>query len=390
MSGLHSVFAPSKSSVWANCYGALALLAAANLPDEQTNIHAASGTLTHKCAERMFGGDMPKIGEKHNIEGFDFVVDEDRIERAAHYVNAVRARGGMQFYEQKMSSLPWPGTGDVVIIQLEEQALEAHDLKDGNGIVFANCEQLICYLLLAWKEFDLMCDFQTFRGYIHQPKKQWADQVTYTRAEMEAHLERLTRAYRRGADLIGETPNRINAALTPGEHCEKGWCRMRGTCSARRREAVRDVELLPATATELNDADLGALLAKRAGIEAFFNSLFAEAFNRAKAGAKIPGWKLSTGREGNRAWTKGEKDEEKIGELLYEAIEVDAYEKSLISPTTAQKKLKKHVDTWQNLQQYIHRSPAQPTLVPEADGRLAISMDVPEFENVFETGADLL
>lgn len=401
MSGTHAKFAPSKSSVWASCYGALAFLEAANLPPEEPNIHAASGTLTHKMAECYLrvetngndGADIYEaqgyaVGTKHTVEGFEFTIDEDREARACKYVEAVLARGGVQFYEQNMTSLPWPGTGDAVIARMDEHALEAHDLKDGNGIVYAqDNDQLICYLLLAWKEFDYLDDFQIFRGFIHQPKKGWTDFCEYTRAEMEAHLVRLTKAFRRGSDLMGETPNKIKAALVPGGHCEKGWCRMRGRCDVRNAAMTTTIKTMPTTAGTLTDADLGELLSMRAGIEAWFNDIFAEALNRAKMGVPVPGYKLAQGKLGPRKWV----DEAAASDAMYEVLESGAYDRTVISPTTAEKKLKKTApELWATLQTNIARSEGQVTLVPDTDPRAPLTLDVPEFENVLLTGADLL
>lgn len=403
MGGTHSVFAPSKAAVWGTCYGAIALLLAAKLPDEATNEHAASGTLTHRISEAQLrieasGNDGAAIyewpydvGTVHTVEGFKFTVEEDRLERANKYVAAVLSRGGIQFYEQSMKSLPWPGTGDAVIARLEEHALEAHDLKDGNGIVYAkDNDQLICYLLLAWKDFDYLDDFQIFRGFIHQPKKGWTDQVEYTRDEMLAHLERLTLAYNRGAMLIGETPNKIKAALTAGPHCEKGWCRMRGNCPVRNRSMERELPGLPdlaATPPSVSDAELGETLSKRAAVEAWFNDLFAEALRRARiAGVStVPGYKLATGKQGPRKWV----DEKAASDALYEVLEAAAYDRTVISPTTAEKRLKKdHATEWAAIQSNISRSEGQVTLVPDADARAPLRLDLPEFENV--TGSDLL
>lgn len=386
--------------MWGTCYGAIALLLAAKLPDEAPNEHAASGTLTHQISElflRVLARDgiadiyelgVYEVGTVHTVEGFKFTVDEDRLERAFKYCKAVRDRGGIQFYEQNMTSLPWPGTGDAVIARLEEHALEAHDLKDGNGIVYAkNNDQLICYLLLAWKDFDYLDDFQIFRGFIHQPKKGWMDSVEYTRDEMLAHLARLKLAYDRGAMLIGETPNKIKAALTTGPHCEKGWCRMRGNCPVRNASMARDLPDLSVIPSSVTDAQLGEFLSQQAQVAAWFNDLFAEALRRAKiAGVStVPGYKLATGKQGPRKWV----DEKAASDALYEVLEAAAYDRTVISPTTAEKKLKKvSLETWAALQSNIGRSEGQITLVPDADARAPLRLDLPEFENV--TGSDLL
>lgn len=408
MAGSHAtLFQPSKATIWTNCLGALALTRAADLPEEPSKVHSASGTCTHSIAERIAnGGTPPAVGTKETHDSFEFVIDQDRIDRAQKYVDAVLARGGMQFYEVKLDLAPVIlvpeqfGTGDAIVVKMDECALEAHDLKDGNGIVIATTEQLVVYLLAAWREFAYLCDFQIFRAFIHQPKVNWFSEHTYTRAEMEAFELKYRRAASRGQDLIGQSPAKIRAALTAGEHCDKGWCRMRGNCPAYLNRGVESIPD-PVDSATVTDAELARIMALEATTTALFATVRGEALARAKlAGhSTVPGWKLTTGREGNRAWKiggDGKKanpafagNEEKIGEILYDALLAEAYERSLISPTTAQKKLKKEPATWAALQEYIGRSEGQLTLVPEADSRPQISLDVPEFE-IVDSALDLI
>lgn len=390
MAGTHSQFSPSKSSVWANCHGAIAFLEAAKLPEEAPNEHAASGTFTHSIAERMLNNpEFEPIGLTETHDGFTFKCDSAREERAITYVRAVQARGGLQFYEQKMATLPWPGTGDAVVARLEEHALEAHDLKDGNGKVIAkDNEQLICYLLLAWKEFEYLDDFQMFRGFIHQPKIGWYNYVEYTREEMLAWLTKLQTAYEKGKQALERTPNQVRAALTAGPWCEKGWCRMRGNCPARNNAVVATIPDTTVNRGQLSDDELGELLSRRFAIEAFFNDLHGEALNRSRLGNKVPGWKLATGKQGPRKWNKANL--EKIEDTLYEKLQAETYERSVISPTTAESKLKKtHPETWATLQSDIERSEGTVTLVPDADPRPAVPSNAPEFGAV-DDAADLL
>ncbi|MDE2107371.1 MAG: DUF2800 domain-containing protein, partial [Patescibacteria group bacterium] len=258
----------------------------------------------------------------------------------------------------------------------------------GNGLVEAkDNDQLVSYLLGAWRAWEWMDEFTIFRGFIHQPKIKWKDSVEYTREEMIAHAERLRRAAKRNMELLTETPAKVQAALTPGvKQCK--WCAIRGTCTARAAGLRSDMGAVVNTIAgrvTLTDAELGELLLKEDEITAAFASWRVEALSRAKAGATIPGWKLSKGREGPRRWT----NEVEVSELLYEAIQTDAYKRTIISPTEAQKKLKKNAETWNALQPFISRSEAQPTLVPETDPRPPISLDAPEF-GIVDSADDLI
>lgn len=380
---------PSKAPIWANCHGMVA--ATIDLPPEPPSEHAASGTLTHKMGEllcRDEGAGCPEwiysVGSVHTVEGFKFKIDADRIERAETYANRVLAVGGMQFYECRLS-LAWTGvpdqfgSSDAVIALIEQRQLESHDLKDGSRQVLAkDNDQLITYVISAWKEYSYLADFQTFKVAIHQPKINWYDEHTYTKAEIVEHEKRLARAGQRSVEVISLSAPKQAAALNPGPWCEKGWCRVRGSCPARTGKMVAELPDTSVLPTSLTVQQMGDILKRRSDIEGWFSSLAGAALALAMNGTTVPGWKLVQGRAGNRKW----KDEEAVGELVYEAIQAEAYTRQLISPAAAEKKLKKHGSTWAVLQEYIEKPPGAPSLVQEADGRGALQLNVPEFQDL--------
>lgn len=396
MSGTHSLFAPSKAAVWVNCFGALA--ATQHLPDEEPNEAAASGTFTHAISERVLKGVRALASFKGVVETHDtftFKADEERLDRAAFYIDYVKDRGDMRFFEVKLDLGPVigiqgeSGTGDAVILDLVNHVIEVHDLKDGHKVVDADALQLITYGLAALHEFAMYDNFTHVRLFIHQPRKERHVDVTFTRAEMDLYELRIRGAAQHSHDLLTASPETVALALTPGPHCTDGYCRIRGSCLARRSGVVATIPKAMPPAITFTDAQLGELLSQRYKIEAFFKDLHAEAFNRAKLGGTIPGWKISTGRAGNRKWNLA--DEAAISDELYEVLEADAYERTMISPTTAEKKLKKADGgpaLWATLQSKISRSDPALTLVPEADARGAIDLNVPEFADM--TAADLI
>jgi hypothetical protein len=99
------------------------------------------------------------------------------------------------------------------------------------------------------------------------------------------------------------------------------------------------------------------------------------------AGQEVPGFKVVIGKQGNRAWL-----DERAAEKALKAAKVGAsvmYEKKLISPTTAEKLLKKNNPVaWEKMQNVIIRAPGKPSVAPVTDPRpaLAITNVLEEFK----------
>lgn len=424
MSGTHALFAPSKSAIWAHCLGAFALLkregklGVEGAPKE----YSASGTYTHSIAQRIGENNATyeSLPAQETHDGFTFTLDQERYDRALAHVERVRSMvkpGGIIFWETKfdlsfvLGVADQAGSSDAVVLNPNEGELHSFDLKDGVGIVpAADNDQLVNYLLAVWDAYQFLGNFTKFYGHIDQPRRQFWDTVEYTVDEMTAHSERMRRAAGRNVELMHETanPKHIAAALSPSDKaCQ--WCPRAQYCEAREKQIVEKFPLLdaafgPGNNGSIGDERLAELLSMRKGIEDAFKGWAAEALTRVKGGATLPGWKLVTGRQGNRDWLKdfkypapapGEPPSEFVGmttdEILYQTLEHKAYKpKVIISPTDAQKALKKFPDTWTALQQAITRAAGVETLAPDVDPRQCVSVEVAEFENVETTGSDLI
>ena len=398
MSGDHAALAASKSATWVNCHGALALAKHLGIKDDDRKSEdAAAGTCTHSIAHRMLMGEpVPAAGTTEMHDGFAIKVDDDRLERAREYVDKIQAMGGAQFYEVRLDSTPVfevPDqfcTADAVVADVQAHALHVRDLKDGNGIVPAqDNEQLLIYLLVAWHEFGYIDEFQKFSAGIEQPRKKWYPVAEYTREQLLEWQDKIRRAAKHAVELLDpKTPlNVIMASLVPGEKQCK-WCPARGRCAAQAGLITSELPDTTRAGAALSFEEMGAWLKKRVEIESWFDSLYGAALAAAISGTNIPGMKLVTGREGNRAWPKDPKQLEEIGEAIYECIQGDAYTRELISPAVAQKKLCKkksppeHIEVWGKVSALVTRSAGAPALVPEADGRPQVSIEGPEFESV--------
>lgn len=80
------------------------------------------------------------------------------------------------------------------------------------------------------------------------------------------------------------------------------------------------------------------------------------------AGEKHKNWKLVKGREGNRSWVDPDEVEQAMKGMRLKVDEM--YAKEIISPTVAQKLLKKRPKLWSKLEPMIGRSPGKVTVAP--------------------------
>lgn len=107
------------------------------------------------------------------------------------------------------------------------------------------------------------------------------------------------------------------------------------------------------------------------------------------AGHPVPGFKLVTGKQGNRAWS----DEEAARALLKDQFRYkteEVFDLKLISPTKAEKLIKKASPRrWTKVEALITRTDGKPTVAPESDPRPALNINpVDDFDDAL--AADLI
>lgn len=142
-----------------------------------------------------------------------------------------------------------------------------------------------------------------------------------------------------------------------------------------------------------DNALLGETMTKIPMIEAWIKSIRAEVERRLLQGEAIPGWKLVQGKKGNRQWDDEGKAEEALKKLKLKVDEM--YHKYIISPTDAEKLLKKAQPAkWEKLQAHITQKEGAKSVAPDNDPRPAIivgqALDGFEVETAKETFDDLL
>ncbi len=216
-----------------------------------------------------------------------------------------------------------------------------------------------------------MKQIKSIRVVIIQPRLYAQSEYTRTREELLAFGEEV-----RAAIARAEAPN---APRIPGDkQCR--WCPGKATCpelaakvSAETGALFDDLTAPAAPDAAVADDQLGQKMALVALVEGWCKAVRAEAERRLLAGTPVPGFKLVQGKRGNRAWTSKEEAEQA---MLAMRIKHDAmYDYSVISPTTAEKRVKEEAigpRQWKKLQALITQSEGKPSVAPVDDKRPAL------------------
>lgn len=174
------------------------------------------------------------------------------------------------------------------------------------------------------------------------------------------------------------------AYLNPGEkQCR--FCRAKATCPALLAEVTNAVGGEPATAEDfaqfvpidttdgVGDNYLSLAMDKVGLVEDWCKAIRAEVERRLLRGDKVPGYKLVEGKQGNRQWVDADKAEAALKALKLKQDEM--FERKLISPTAAEKVLKKDPAKWDKLQGLISRNPGKPSVAPVTDKRPELAVN---------------
>lgn len=273
------------------------------------------------------------------------------------------------------------GTADAIIMRYANKEIQVHDLKYGMGIrVDADDnEQLMIYALGAYAVHGLLGEFDTVRLVIHQPRLNHVSEWTISISKLlEWAAWMKPKAQWAYGLLSDESLENIEQWLTPGEsQCR--WCSARPKCPALAKlvhsETVEHfADLDSPDALPADPEEFARKLALVPLIKNWCGAILAKAEADMLNGKHYKGFKVVTGRAGNRAWT----DDDGANTVLLTAKlneDVTHTQPQLKSPAQIEKLVKtKHKESWKQLQDYITQSEGKPTVVPESDKRPSIDV----------------
>ncbi len=391
----HARLSPSGAERWMACPGSIYLEAA--FPDEGSS-YAKEGTLAHELAAGHLkdGWKLEEyIGESWTFEdGTVLKITADMVDHVHKYTDYVKAaaEGATLLVEQRVDfshvvDVPKSfGTADAIIVGAGGK-LTVVDLKFGMGVRVdaEDNAQLQIYALGALAVAEMIDEISEVTVVAHMPRLDHVTEWTIPVAQLRAFGDTVHEAAARvmAIELVGLDEE--TDLMAGPKQCR--FCRAKSTCPELLAEMTDVVGMGRGATMEdfaefvvevpdmtIGDNYLAVAMAKVALVEDWCKSVRAEMERRLLAGRDVPGFKLVEGKLGNRAWIDAAEAEVYMKNTL-RLKQDEMYDRSVISPTTAEKRLKKAAPAkWDKLQSRIHRAPGKPSVAPVDDPRPALTV----------------
>jgi len=351
------------------------------------------------------------IDPTKDIGGKVYPVDQNMVDHVQTYLDIVRGqcetKDSVLFVEQRVSHgqvigvEDQFGTSDATVVC--PGLLIVDDFKYGMGVQVdaERNEQLMLYALGALDRYGHIHHIKRVRMVVIQPRIENLSEWECSVEELIAFGKEARVKAQLAQKLLGTNdPDVLMRELHPGEKQCK-FCKAKRDCpalSAMVSNAIADdfVDMDDISHAERQFGNAARLIKDAAPdrlsvagrvlplVEQWVKGVREGIYLNLMRGTKVKYFKLVRGKQGNRAWASPEQAEAIVKAAIGEA----AYDKSLISPTTAEKLMKKsNPAAWELAQSVIMRKPGSLSVAPETDPR-AEEMPQAEVEAMFtdETG----